>query len=180
MMNLPSDFHHSLKSPIAHFIVDNSWAIPSPLDACCPTLVSEIKQVTVPNFSIEDQLVWNLSADGNLSFKGAYLLCKPIQQSFAWGKFIWNQFIPSSRSFMVWRLFHTKVPTDDNLRARGCICVSMCSLYESSCETSDHLFFDCQYASLIWSWLESSLNVPIDHSSLQNLFLSITETGALN
>lgn len=33
---------------------------------------------------------------------------------------IWNSFIPPSKAFLLWRMFHHKMPTDHNLLKRGC------------------------------------------------------------
>lgn len=79
LLNLPPIMHKTLNASVAHFIVDNSWVIPSNLIAHCPDLVNEIKQINIPKFPSEDQqLVWNLTDYGILSFKSAYQFCKPV------------------------------------------------------------------------------------------------------
>lgn len=85
------------------------------------------------------------------------------------GKLIWNSSIPPSRSFLLWRFLHNKVPTDDNLYLRGCINVSMCSLCNSASETSQHLFLSCNFARSIWSWLASSLHCQLDLTFVTSL-----------
>lgn len=50
-------------------------------------------------------------------------------QKVRWGNLIWDPYIPPSRSFLFWRLLHNRVATDENLKARGCIVVSVCCLY---------------------------------------------------
>lgn len=40
---------------------------------------------------------------------------------------------------------------DDNLHTRGCIMVSICSLYGATMESSYHLFFSCIFARQLWS-----------------------------
>jgi ribonuclease HI len=61
------------------------------------------------------------------------------------------------------------MPTDDNLRARGCIVVSICSLCLSAEETSDHLFLRCPFALHLWNWISGKLNCFIDCTSADTL-----------
>lgn len=112
--------------------------------------------------------MWEASNNGILTFKDAYNHLNPDAQSVSWGKLILNSSIPPSRSFLLWRPLHNKVPTDYNLRLRGCIFVSMCSLCKSSAETSHHLFIDCNFVLGIWSQLFSSLHYQIDFNSFSS------------
>lgn len=65
---------------------------------------------------------------------------------------------------------HNKLPCDDNLRMRGCVTVSMCSLCGSDAETSEHLFLKCSYALPIWSWLSNVIHCNISISSFNDIF----------
>lgn len=62
---------------------------------------------------------------------------------------------------MTWRLLHRKLPTNENLRIRGCTLVSICVLCYASDETSSHLFLSCKFAVHLWHWLGSRLNCAI-------------------
>lgn len=53
---------------------------------------------------------------------------------------------------MIWCFIHDKFPSDGQLWHRYCILVFMCSLCGSH-KTSDHMFFQCNFTSRIWSWL---------------------------
>jgi hypothetical protein len=55
-------------------------------------------------------------------------------------KLIWNTSIQSSKSLLVWRLFHKKVTTYENLWARGWCVVSRCNLCSKTMKTSQLLF----------------------------------------
>lgn len=66
--------------------------------------------------------------------------------------------------------FYNKMPTDENLRKRGCIIVSMCSLCGDSEETALHLFLNYRFARQIWSWLSSIILSSLDLSSFQYPF----------
>lgn len=64
---------------------------------------------------------------------------------------------------------HNNMPMEENLKGSGFVCVSICSLFYKSEETSNHLFFDCDFARRFWSWFNSAISVPIDTSSLQSV-----------
>ncbi|GAU32674.1 hypothetical protein TSUD_218510 [Trifolium subterraneum] len=59
-----------------------------------------------------------------------------------WAKTIWNSDIPPSKSLLVWRLMHNKVPTDENLMLRGCYMPSMCSICNNTCKSSSNSIRD--------------------------------------
>ncbi|GAU43855.1 hypothetical protein TSUD_174730 [Trifolium subterraneum] len=64
----------------------------------------------------------------------------------------WNNLIPSKMSTLVWRLFHKRLPTKENLRKRGVVLNSF-ALCVGGCvnpETEDHLFFNCPMLGAIW------------------------------
>ena len=63
-----------------------------------------------------------------------------------------------------WRLFHNRVPTDDQLRLCGLCVVSACPLCLQSDEIIAHLFFLCMFSQQLWGWLTSLFRVtfPID------------------
>ncbi|GAU51712.1 hypothetical protein TSUD_415190, partial [Trifolium subterraneum] len=126
----------------------------------------QAQDVHVPNFRMEDKLVWKHTNNGELCFRDAYLFQKPPLNETYWAKLIWSPSIPPSKSLLVWRLFHKKVPTDENLCARGCYVVSQCNLCGKAVETSQHLFWDCAFAKNLWTWLASTVNIAIDTSSI--------------
>lgn len=119
----------------------------------------------IPSSPCSDQLVWTDSESGMLSFKEAYVHNNPIGQVVPWAKLIWNNSVPPSKSFILWRITHNKMTTDENLHCIGCIVVSMCSQCGNSYETTKHLFLDCPFAKDLWQWFMSAINCFIDLSS---------------
>lgn len=113
---------------------------------------------------------------GSLTFKEAYHYFNPVGQLVPWAKLIWRNCIPPSNSFLSWRIVHNKLPSDENLWARGCIVVSMCSLSKSAWETTNHLFLDCPFAHHIWHWFGCILNSSIDRSNFYSI-LSACDRG---
>jgi len=125
-----------------------------------------IDKTTIPIIQREDRFIWNHSHDGDLSFKEAYLYhCTP-DQNVDWNKQVWHASIPPSKSIMVWRCLHHKLPADDNLRLRGCHIHSMCSLCYVDMETTEHLLFHCTFAMSIWNWLGGTLKIHCNFSNV--------------
>lgn len=121
----------------------------------------------------QDEFVWDLSVSGDLSFKEAFLFLNPIRNTAGWNKALWSKFIPLTRAFLVWRRYHSKMPTDENIRKIGCIIVSMSSLCENFEESSIHIFLHCPFAVNLWQWLGTIFNISINTSSVQELFMSL-------
>jgi hypothetical protein len=115
--------------------------------------------VSIPIEPKPDELLWNNSTSGSLSLKDAYLFKDPIGQILHWSKIVWNISIPPSRSLLVWRLMHQKLPTDDKLMERGCHLPSVCSLCYAHIETTSHLFFQCSFAISLWTWFLNLINI---------------------
>ena len=84
-----------------------------------------------------------------------------------------RRFIPPSYSFILWRIMHGKMPTDENLHRRGCVIVSICNLCLKTDESSDHLFLRCSFAKDLWLWLGGTLNIIFNLASFQTLLDSI-------
>lgn len=168
-MNIPAAYSSSLKCSVSDFIINRKWFIPEVFSSRFPGLAADISNTVIPVFEEPDQLVWTKSASGLLSLKDAYLHLNPIKPAVPWCK-IWNGFVPPSKAFIVWRFFHNKMPTDENLRLRGCTIVSVCSNCGQSEESTEHLFLNFPLANQLWSWLRSIINYPIDSSSFGSVF----------
>ncbi|PNX75644.1 ribonuclease H [Trifolium pratense] len=67
----------------------------------------------------QDKLLWKHTDSGDLELKEAYQFKMQQYQDLHWAQIIWSSDIPPSKSLLVWRLMHGKVPTDENLMLRG-------------------------------------------------------------
>ncbi|KAF1883955.1 hypothetical protein Lal_00012915 [Lupinus albus] len=133
-----------------------------------------IQSVIPALFSIsrnQDKLIWQGTNNGILSLKDAFACIKPDTGDINWGKLIWTKFIPPSKSFSTWRLFHHKMPTDENLQKRGCHLASMCSNCYSQIETSNHVFLTCSFVVHLWDWLGGIFKIHFNTNSIESLFL---------
>lgn len=80
-----------------------------------PNLQSIVDKVTLPMVYKEDRLIWIHSSNGELSLKDAYLYHCTSNISSEDFRIIWHASIPPSKSMMIWRTLHNKLPTDENL-----------------------------------------------------------------
>ena len=64
-----------------------------------------------------------------------------------------------------------KLPSDENLLLRGCYFPYMCSVCRNCTETSNHLFFECEFSLQLWHWLSSILNTSMQFTSLVEIWL---------
>ncbi|CAJ2645220.1 unnamed protein product [Trifolium pratense] len=169
-LQIPQHLHHFLHAKVSDFILNHQWIVPLDLQAAYPTLLPYLNQFTIPLEDKEDKLIWIHNAHGELTLKDAYSFFTTSGQKVSWAKSLWNIAIPPSKSFMVWRLFHHKMPTDEILAARGIQLPSMCCLCNKDSETTNHLFLECQFSLALWNWLAAIINHRIDVSSLSTLW----------
>jgi hypothetical protein len=169
-LQIPHHLHSPLHSTVADFIINHQWCVPLDLQLVFPTLSPYLLQFTIPLEVKDDQLLWIHSTHGDLTLKDAYSFVALPGTSVSWAKSIWNVAIPPSKSFMVWRLFHHKMPTDEILSARGIQLPSMCCFCNKESETTSHLFLHCQFSLALWNWLSAIVNHGIDLSSLTTLW----------
>jgi hypothetical protein len=130
-LNIPDHISQHLSTSVNDFIFNGTWSIPHHLVLAFPNLFSIVSKVTIPLIFSRDKLLWKHSDNGDLQLKEAYSFKMQQFQDLSWAKLIWNIDIPPSKSFLVWRIMHEKVPTDENLMVRGCHITSMCSFCKS-------------------------------------------------
>ncbi|CAJ2661751.1 unnamed protein product [Trifolium pratense] len=127
---------------VSDYIVDKNWWLPPEVHANYPNLKSLVQHVALPADASQDKLVWKGSADGELTAKIAYDFKRHHYPILSWAKTVWCIDIPPSKSLVAWTLMHDKLPTDENLKIRGCNLPSICSLCYACEESSFHLFFE--------------------------------------
>jgi hypothetical protein len=169
-LNVPLQIGHLLSSYVSDFIFNGQWVFPPQLSIMFNNLSSIVNKVTIPLVQSQDKLLWKHNDSGDLELKQAYTFKLQQYQDLHWAKLIWNPAIPPSKSLMVWRLMHEKMPTDENLMIRGCAIPSMCNLCNCHVESSFHIFFQCKFAIKLWSWLAGCLNLTLQFHSMEDLW----------
>ena len=170
LLNLDADFHGHLKGMVSEVIVNGTWNLPAVLSDV-GDIKDRVDDIVLPFTQLPDVLVWRHTSDGSLSSKHASIFMRPRTHMLPWADLIWNSAIPPSHSFIYWRLHHGKMPTDDNLRSRGCIVVSVYNLCLNTDESSEHLFLRCPFDTRLWNWIGGKLNCIIDYSLVDSLLL---------
>jgi len=167
-IQLDSDFHGHLKGTVSEVIANGGWELPAVLKDF-GDIQNRLESLVLPTGQLPDVLVWTHALDGILTSKLAFSFLRPTTTLLPWAEHIWRSSVPPSHSCIYWRLHHGKMPTDENLRNRGCIVVSVCSLCLTAAESSDHLFLRCQFATHLWNWIGGKLNCVIDCSSVDTI-----------
>ncbi|KAF1878656.1 hypothetical protein Lal_00047327 [Lupinus albus] len=117
LFNILAEFQVYLAAKVADFVNQSTWTIPRAIAETYPLVVKDIVKFHI--FNIEDKLIWMGTKDGVLSLREAFHCIKQEATKQLWCKAVWAASIPLSKSFTTWRLFHHKMPTDENLQQRG-------------------------------------------------------------
>jgi len=145
LIHLDWDFHGHLHGTVSEVIVNGSWELHAALNDY-GDIKDRLDAIVLTSRQLLDVMVWCHTPDGILSSKHALCFLHSRSLLLPWAEHIWSVSIPPSHSSIYWRLHHGKMPTDENLKKCGCIVVSICSLCMIVDESSDHLFFHCQFA----------------------------------
>ena len=84
-----------------------------------------------------------------------------------WGKIIYSNFIPTTKTWVFWKLLHRCLLIDLDAKNRGVSLCSMCSLCWLEVDAIDNLFFNFSIIFFIWSYL-------------QNIFTNLTNLSFTN
>ncbi|XP_058749517.1 uncharacterized protein LOC131622496 [Vicia villosa] len=172
---IPEKFHANLVSKVTNYWKNNQWSLPANLLLARPNIMASISSYSVPDVGKEDLLAWKEIENGYLTIKHAYnILMPPLADKMF--NFSWDSDAAPAHSMFCWRLLHNKISTDDNLRLRGFSFPSKCSLCCAHSESTLHLFFECQYARNIWTWLSDFISSPTPINSITDCYF-IMETN---
>ncbi|XP_020593312.1 uncharacterized protein LOC110033616 [Phalaenopsis equestris] len=82
--------------------------------------------------------------------------------------------------FFSWRILNDLIPTDDILNLKGLKVPSRCHLCKNNQESSDHLFFRCNFAREVWNQLISNSNLNLLNVGWGNLKDSLRDWQEIN
>ncbi|CAN1815907.1 Putative ribonuclease H protein At1g65750, partial [Linum perenne] len=124
---------------------------------------------SIPNDHITtgpSSLVWPLQRDGRFSVKSC-------RQAFSDKKFlgvatfphdvIWVHVVPTKIQCFLWKVWHKRIATIDNLQKRGFQMVNLCVLCTNQLESTYHIFLRCVFTSAIWNRISSILSLHGPH-----------------
>jgi len=120
-----------------------------------------IWQQPVPNSVINDKWKWNyFKSAGSFSFNSAWEIVRHRQHPYQFANMIW---FPSSNPKMavcLLRALHGKLLTRDFLKSIGVSDIDARALCNSSQESNQHLFFECQFSTYLWSLCRLKFGIP--------------------
>jgi len=83
---------------------------------------------------------WILDESSRLTLKLAMTFFLDLGVPCGWGKFIRSSYISHSKTLVLWKDFHGRLPTDLHIQNKGLHICSMCTLCEKH-EESIQIFF---------------------------------------
>jgi hypothetical protein len=116
------------------------------------------------NETVEDEVRWRWTQDGEYSTKSAYLI--QFVGVFAKTKIsvIWRAKAEPKCRFFAWTLLHKKILTANNLIKRGWTDDTDCRLCGNELETPVHLCKDCPFTKEVWEILKQWLQLTVIQS----------------
>jgi len=96
---------------------------------------------------------WILDESSHFILKSARTFFLEPGVPYGWSKFSWSSSIPPSKTLLLWKAFHGRLPTNQHIQSKCLYICSMCTLCEKHKESIHHLFFECSNALYIWSWV---------------------------
>ena len=117
-----------------------------------------------------DSVVWLHSASGRFTVKSLYyrLIGGTPSTRFSC---VWKSKVPPKIKIFLWQAFRGRLPAADQIKKRNGPGSDFCHLC-GALENSDHIFFNCVLAKLVWccvrSWLQVSWN-PSSFSHIRTL-----------
>lgn len=145
-MNIHDHISKNLNSKVQDYIINSSWHLPRGLQSIFHNLQDIISNTMFPWEPINDNFLWIHTTSDTLTLKDAYSFKKNHHPNKDWSNLIWNPTIPPSRSILIWRIFHHKMPTNGNLSMRDYQVPSMCNLYKKSIKYDMHLLLEFPFS----------------------------------
>jgi len=118
---------------------------------------------------------WILDESGHFTLKSTRTLFLEPGVSYGWGRFIWSLSISPSKTLVLWKFFHGRLPIYQHIQNKGLHICSMFTLCEKHEKSIQHLFFECLNVLHIWSWVWE-IFLTSHSSSNKNDLLSFIKT----
>ena len=125
----------SILDTVSQFWTGCDWNIPLSLQQM-PYFFNHImvrEEQDIPN--------WILDECGHFTLKLARTFFLEAEVPCGWGKFIWFSYIQPSKTLVLWKDFHGRLPTNQHIQNKGLHICSMSTLCETHEESIQHLFF---------------------------------------
>ncbi|XP_019183220.1 PREDICTED: uncharacterized protein LOC109178127 [Ipomoea nil] len=127
--------------------------------------------------------LWTVASDGMFSYSSAKAFLRPALPTAPDPLLAkcWRKHLPFKVSFLAWRVFRGRLPTDDILARFGHAIVSRCRCCPAPVpESIDHIFYSGETARAAWRYVLASLGLYLRHRSLRTLIAGWGRAGARN
>lgn len=104
---------------------------------------------------------WRSSPTGQFSLKYAYEDIRPHHAQLFSHKFIWWKGIQKTICLFIWKLLHSALPMEDNVKAFSCVCPTICPFCKNASASISHIFLLCPRVQPLWSQLSVLLDGPM-------------------
>lgn len=154
----------ALNAKVSDIIENGHWKFP----ISTPDLTTIWQSISWPPCSSnQDILLWNGSP--NFSVKAAWEYIRNRNNTITSHKVIWFSGHIPRHSFILWLAFKNRLGTADRITNRGVTTSGVCVLCKSACETHNHLFFKCPFATQVWEAIAVKTLVCWPSLSLQRI-----------
>ncbi|PWA52120.1 reverse transcriptase zinc-binding domain-containing protein [Artemisia annua] len=155
---------------VKEFIVNHNGQWPVEWMIKYPQL-SQIQTVNLSNGK-SDTLRWK-NRNGDVGKFTVSQMYKDISEEVIeakWYKLIWfSQNIPK-HAFILWLAVQNKLTTQDMIKRWGSYDMMVCSLCMKNSDSHDHLFFECDFSSQLWNYMQLKLGIKrIEQSWVRNV-----------
>ncbi|XP_019199981.1 PREDICTED: uncharacterized protein LOC109193567 [Ipomoea nil] len=127
--------------------------------------------------------VWRPASDGMFSFATAKSFLRPARlvDPDPFLARCWHKHLPFKVSFLAWRVFRGRLPTDDVISRFGHVVVSRCWCCPAPAfDSIAHIFYSGDTARAVWHHVFASLGLQSRHRSLRTLIASWGRSGTHN
>lgn len=142
---------------VDQLLVNGTWFSGTTAMLILPIVWDALPQIGKLPTGQKDLLVWTATSKRAFTKKLAWNSIRQHGATMEWDGIAWCKgFIPK-HSFVPWRVFCGKLPTQLLLRRYGTLQSSHCCFCWNHGEALNHLFFRCPFTAKIWLYLVKSV-----------------------
>ncbi|XP_023636105.1 uncharacterized protein LOC111830004 [Capsella rubella] len=138
------------------------WKLQPPRSDKALALHVHLSTLTPPNtLDRDDCYAWEIGGKncGGYNAGRTWEVLRPRSTIKSWASTIWFKGSTPRHAFNMWIVNLDRLPTKCRLASWGMQVSTHCCLCSSSSETRAHLFIDCTYTKVIWSFIFSKLQI---------------------
>lgn len=105
--------------------------------------------------------IWRSSPTCQFSLRYVYEDIRPHHAHLLSHKFIWWKGFQTSICMFIWKLLHSALPMEDNIKAFSCICPTICPFCQNASASTTHVFLLFPCVQSAWMQLSALLDGPV-------------------